>query len=160
MVLGSDALVRLASDHLGVDRQHFIVGVSATGACAGNTAQICDNGVLKSFDCGANGCAAYVFEGVPVNFCNLCPPNATFEDHPDGGGSCACNQGFKVDSTGTKCVDAAAVGACLGCWRPSASVSGSGGRDESVRGVGDARGYLHGGSGQLAGERCARERSG
>jgi bacillolysin len=80
--------------------------VPATGTCAGNTAQLCDNGVLKSFDCGANGCSSYVFEGIPVNFCNLCPPNATFQDHHDGGGACTCNAGYVVDSTGTRCVAA------------------------------------------------------
>jgi bacillolysin len=78
--------------------------VPATGACSGNTAQICDNGVLKTYDCGANGCSGYTYQGVPVDFCNLCPPHASLQSLADGGSACYCNAGYQVDSTGTACV--------------------------------------------------------
>jgi bacillolysin len=78
--------------------------VPATGVCVGNTGEICDLGVLASYDCGANGCGNYTYQGVQVQFCNLCPPNATASLDSSGTVSCACNPGYQEDSSHTRCV--------------------------------------------------------
>jgi uncharacterized protein (TIGR03382 family) len=43
--------------------------VPATGACMGNTAQICEGGVLQSVDCGSDGCGAVDYSGTTYQYC-------------------------------------------------------------------------------------------
>jgi uncharacterized protein (TIGR03382 family) len=74
--------------------------VPATGVCAGTGAQICDHGVLKSYDCGVNGCGSYTYQGTAVQFCFLCPPHAT----ADAAGACSCEPGYGANAAGTACV--------------------------------------------------------
>jgi MYXO-CTERM domain-containing protein len=73
--------------------------VPANGQCSGDTAQVCENGILQTVDCADAGCSAFTYDNQQYNYCTPSNVSGGTSGTPGGGstsgssgssGGCGC----------------------------------------------------------------------